>query len=132
MASKRLLKDTVVIKNYIGEVNDTATYQETILEHCYCPCNYGVGTDGHGRNSIDNTRLYIFDCKTVAKSSDGKKRSYLPYQSWILSESKEDYWTLNDAGDDYFVKEGVEFCIIDFSYKNEGTRRMWHFEVDGK
>lgn len=132
MASRRLLKDTVVIRNYVGEINDRATYQETVIERCYCPCGFGAGIDSHGKNSTDNGRLYIFDSKSIAKSREGKIRKFIPYRDWLKSASKDDYWTISDNGRDYFVKDNIEYNIIGFSHKQSGTKRMWHFEVDGK
>lgn len=132
MASKRLLIDTVVIKNYVGEINDKATYQETVVERCYCPCGFGAGIDNHGKNSTDNGRLYIFDVKSIAKSPEGKRRTYLPYREWLASASKDNHWTISYNGRDYFVKDNIEYHIVGFSHKKSGTKRMWHFEVDGR
>lgn len=134
MASNRILKDTVTLYNYVGEVNDIATYQETILRHCYCTANDGVAHGLHAKRKSETSRLYVFDNKTVAVSPDGVNRTYLPYRQWRELEDKSAYWTLTDNGNDYFVKQGLNarFEVTAFSHKTAGTRRMWHFEVDGK
>ena len=134
MASRRILTDTITLYNYAGEVNDIATYQETILRYCYCPADKGIGNGLHAKKPAETSRLYVFDHKTVAESPEGYRRSYLPYEQWKQMEDKTPYWTLNDCGDDFFVKEGktARFNIIKFSHKTTGTRRMWHFEVDAK
>lgn len=134
VASRRILIDTVTLYNYVGEVNDIATYQETVLRYCYCPADKGIGNGLHAKKPSESARLYLFDYKTVAESPDGVRRSYLPYSQWKTVENKEQYWTLNDSGKDYFVKEGqtARFEITRFSHKKGGTRRMWHFEVDAK
>lgn len=134
MASRRILKDTVELYNYVGEVNDIATYQKTILRYCYCPSDKGIGNGLHAKKSAETSRLYIFDYKTVAEAPEGHKRSYLPYEQWKKAEDKSSYWTLSDYGDDFFIKEGntARFSITKFSHKYAGSRRMRHFEVDAK
>ena len=134
MASRRILKDTVRLYNYVGEVNDKATYQETVLQYCYCPVDDGVSKGLHAKRPSESARLYIFDRKTIAKSSDGATKAYLPYDEWKHVDDKSAYWTLNDNGKDYFVIEGqtARFEIDKFSHKATGTARMWHFEVDAK
>ena len=134
MASRRILIDTVTLYNYVGEVNDIATYQETVLKHCYCPTEKGIGNGLHAKKPSETAKLYLFDSKTVATSADGARRSYLPYNQWKAVEDKSAYWTLNDSGKDFFVKEGqtARFEITRFSHKKAGTKRMWHFEVEAK
>lgn len=134
VASRRILADTVTLYNYVGEVNDIATYQETILRHCYCPVSVGASKGLPTRRPSETARLYLFDFKTVAQADNGQRRSYLPYDEWKLLDDKSSYWTLSDRGDDFFVKEGnaTRFNIVMVSHKDTGTRRMWHFEVDGK
>ena len=134
MASRRILKDTVTLYNYVGEVDDIATYQETILRYCYCQADDGIGHGLHAKNPDETARLYVFDFKTLAESPEGKKRSYLPYDQWKKTEDKTSYWTLSDSGKDFFIKEGVtaKYNITKISHKNTGSRRMWHFEVDAK
>lgn len=134
VASRRILVDTVTLCNYIGEVNDIATYQETILRYCYCPTDKGIGNGLHAKKPSESARLYLFDYNTVAESPDGQRRSYLPYDQWKSAEDKSAYWTLHEGGRDFFVKEGhaSRFEITRFSHKTAGTKRMWHFEVDAK
>lgn len=134
VASRRILKDTITLYNFVGEVNDIATYQETVLRYCYCPADKGIGNGLHAKKPAETARLYLFDFKTVAESPEGKKRSYLPYEQWKHAEDKSSYWTLNDSGDDFFMKQGknAKFSITKFSHKDTGSRRMWHFEVDAK
>ncbi len=134
MASLRMLKDTVVLYNYIGEVNDRATYQETVLTRCYCPLNEGADLNLQGKKANDSARLYLFDSKTLATAPDGTVRSYLLYSQWREVTDKTPYWTLSDKGTDYFKKSvgSTKLRIIGFSHKQAGTRRMWHFEVDGQ
>lgn len=134
MASLRMLTDTVVLYNYIGEVHDKATYQETILTRCYCPLDEGADLNIQGKKPNDSARLYLFDFRTIAKASDGTPRIYLPYSQWKPASNKSAYWTLSDKGTDYFLKSGssTKLRIVGFSHKKAGTRRMWHFEVDGQ
>lgn len=133
MATKRMLIDVVHLFNYVGEINDVATYQETILKNVYCPLNEGTTENKQGRTGKDSATLYIFDMNTKAVSKNGKVRTYLPYEKWIYLDDKSKYWTIGDYGQDYFVKEGheEEMQINSFSHKTTGTRRMWHMEVKG-
>lgn len=130
MASKRILTDIVTLLNYIGEINDEATYQETTITQCYCPTNEGVSINSQGSKANDSSKLYIFDGQSVASSPDGSIRTYLPYEQWVLLEDKSHYWTLNE--NDYYKKGNNEYKITSFSHKKVGSRRMWHFEVIGK
>lgn len=134
VASRRILTDTVTLYNYVGEVDDVATYQPTILRYCYCNGNKGVGNSRPAKRPAETARLYLFDFTTVAESPDGVRRSYLPYDEWKKSTVKGAYWTISTSGDDFFVKEGdsARYDITKFSHKDTGTRRMWHFEVDAK
>lgn len=134
MASLRLLVDTVVLYNYVGEVNDEATYQETVFKRCYCPLNEGADLNMQGKKAKDSARLYLFDSKTIAVSTDGMERTYIPYSEWLKVSDKTPYWTLSDKGTDYFKKSvgSTKLRIVGFSHKQAGTRRMWHFEVDGQ
>lgn len=134
MARFRMLNDTVVLYNYIGEVDDEAAYQETTLSYCYCPLNEGADLNLQGKKANDSARLYIFDANTVATAADGTKRTFLPHDEWITSDCKGSYWTLSDKGDDYFKKAGAKtrLRVVGFSHKKAGSRRMWHFEVDGR
>lgn len=134
MASRRLLIHTVELYNYMGEIDDVATHQKTILRHCYCPTNEGIGTSNQGKTPKDSARLYVFDYGTIAESEDGVKRSYIPYSEWKELPDKSGYWTLNDAGHDFFrkVDSTIQHKVTSFAHKDAGTRRMWHFEVDGR
>lgn len=134
MASKRMLIDTVILMNYIGEVNDEASYQETVLKFCYCYTNEGADLNAQGRKSNDSGKLYIFDDRTVALAEDGSQRTYIPYSEWRKLDDKSKHWTISDCGTDYYRKAGSDcrLKITGFARKAVGTRRMWHFEVNGK
>lgn len=134
MASRRMLIDTAVLMNYVGEVDDVATYQETTLLHCYCPVNEGADLNMQGKKANDSGRLYIFDEKTVALSEDGTARSFMAYDQWKSLDDKSQHWTISDKGTDYFKKVGssLKLRITGFAHKKAGSRRMWHYEVDGR
>jgi len=141
MASRRMLKHTVVLYNYIGEVNDVATYQVTIIEPCCCPSSMG---SSQGVNGVDSATLYVFDHITKAKSEGGTLRSYIPYDQWLNTEdsAKGNYWTLSDRGTDFFSIGSVvrspaqdfagKFKVADFQRFDTGSKRMWHWEVRGE
>lgn len=134
MATKRMLPDTATLFNYIGEVNNVATYQETVLKKCRCIISPGATPGNNGKQPSDKGRLYIFDRDTTAVSKDGTvTRTYLPYNEWKEVEDKSKYWTISDKGMDMFQLDGYDTAkIIAFTHFKAGTKRMWHFEVIGR
>ena len=134
MASIRMLPDTVVLSNYVGEVNDVATFQETTITHVFCSVDEGSAIGNTGRKADDSVSLFIFDRRSVATDSAGNMREYLPYNQWKALSDKSGYWTLNDGGRDTFKKVGSdkEYTITDFGKYKIGSPRMWHTEVNGR
>lgn len=134
MASRRVLPDTVVLSNYVGEVNDVATYQTTVLKHCYCPVEEGAAQRLPATSEADEGVVYIFDRNTVATDESGNVRTYLSYDLWRIVTDKTPYWTLNTDGKDKFKKYATrrEYRIESFAHRVNGSPRMWHFEVRGK
>ncbi|MBQ4447423.1 MAG: hypothetical protein II897_03930 [Clostridia bacterium] len=133
MSVHKMLIDTVELFNYVGEVNDEASYQKTVFSKCYCPLDEGAALSVIGRTPIDGGKLYLFDMTTKAKDGFGNPVSYLPFPDWNALADKTGYWTLSDKGTDYFVKAGSanKLRINSFSRKKTGSRKMWHFEVVG-
>lgn len=133
MKNHRMLEETVVLYNYIGEVDDRAAYQKTILKHSYCVLNEGTSLGSIGHSTKNTGKLYIFDDKTLAQSEEGRTRSFLPYEQWKYTDDKSGFWTLGDNGNDYFQKVGsdAKLRISGFSRKTTGRKIMWHFEVNG-
>lgn len=134
VATRRMLSDTAIISNYIGEVNDTEVTQETVLRYCSCQTADGVILNTKGRAPADTASLYIFDHTTKAFSPDGKPRKYIPFQEWSRLEDKTGFWTISDEGRDRFwnVKDGRKYLVKSFSHLVAGSRRMHHFEVSAK
>lgn len=137
MSKNSIFVDTVELCNYIGEVNDVATFQTTVISNCFCDISLGIGrTKDFSRTPKNSATLYIFDKHSKTYSQDGKIRTYLPYQQFISldNEAKKAHWTLNDEGNDYFKKYGYEdeFKVIGFSHLEKGTKRIFHFEVNAK
>lgn len=131
--SRRILPDTVVLLNYVGEVDDEAVFQETILTPCYCVVKDGTKRNPNGKSSANSGKLYIFDAETQAKATDGTPRTFVPYETWKDLDNKSAYWTLSDLGFDYFQKEGCpKLRVTKFSHLVNGSKRMHHFEVDGE
>ncbi len=135
MASRRMLPDEVVLANFLGEVDDVATFQFTTLKPVYCYGGQGASVDNTGRRKDDSANLYIFDLQSKAYGEDGGERQYLDYTLWKALPDKSGFWTLYDGGRDYFRKIGLpgrEFRVISFQKLKAGTPRMWHFEVIGR
>lgn len=134
MASRRILPDTVVLANYVGEVDATATYQYTTLKHCYCPVEEGAASGLPVRRETDDGMLYIFDRNTRATDESGNVRQFLAYDLWKAIADKTPFWTLNTEGKDKFRKVGTrrEYKIESVAHKVNGSPRMWHYEVKGR
>lgn len=141
MASRNMLPDTVTLYNYAGEINDVATYEKTIIEHVRCAVTKTTDLDKQGKKVGDFARLYIFDKASSAKSEDGNEKAYMPYDDWLEADNKAAYWTLGD-GEDFFVagrceesippNQGNVFRIRSGKHLHAGSRRMWHWHIEGK
>ena len=126
---------------YAGEVNDRATYVRVILYSVKCSVYRGASISGQGRGENDSAKLYIFDDVLYAEDESRTEVTYIPYEEWLALSSKDGYWTLNPCGDDFFVegectdkypKNCKKFRVAGFKRLEAGSRRMWHFEVDGE
>lgn len=130
MASRKLLIHSAKLLNYLGEVDNVAAFQETNLNHCYCPLLFGTGLSSQGRNGNDSTRLYLFDVGTTWTDTSGNTVTYLPYAKWKELADKTGFWTISDKGDDYIVLGDTRLRIVQAIHRKNGSRRMWHWEVD--
>lgn len=159
MASKRMCTQSVMLCNYVGEVDGVATYNKTYLHNVKCIIYHGVSTSKQGRGDNDTSKLYIFDDILFAANEAGEEVQYLPYEEWLRLSDKSGYWTLNPNGDDFyydvnenkdtisgeteagtaFAGQGLsyfsnitKFRIVGFKRLDQGSRRLVHFEVDGE
>lgn len=130
MASRRMLPHTVHLFNYIGEVNDEALFQESVIRFCYCVWKEGAGS---AKSPSDSAKLYVFDANSIIEDANGKRRTYISPAEWSACSDKGNHFTFSDNGNDYFQFEnGEKMFIRSSSHKVAGSRRMWHFEVEGK
>lgn len=129
-----LLPHTVFIGNFAGEVNDEATYQLAIVNHCYCPLEEGTTSSAGGKKQQDSAKLYVFECRSVVTDLSGSPMTYLPHAEWDARPDKTGFWTINPNGKDFFQRDDLADRVIiqSFAHRNGGTRRMRHFEVTGK
>lgn len=132
-------RDTVTLYNYVGEVDYHASYSKTILKFVDCDSAFGVRMSNRGIASDDKAKLYIFDKYVRAESIDGTIKQYMPYEAWMQSSHKEQYWTISPEGADYFA-EGISddadppkqaFRITSAAHYGKGSPRMWHWEMSG-
>lgn len=157
MASKRMCPQSVMLYNYVGEVNRKATYVKTYLHNVKCIVYRGVSTSLQGRGEADTAKLYIFDDILFAANESGKEVQYKPHEEWAKLVDKSGYWTLSPDGDDFFydMEEGEptisgqanagdvfagqgsspnyygkRFKIKGFKRLDQGNPRLIHFEVD--
>lgn len=138
MASKRMCPQSVLLYNYVGEVNGRATYQPTYLHNVKCIVYRGISTSNQGRGENDQSKLYIFDDILYAANEKNKEVQYLPHEEWVKLEDKSGYWTLSPDGDDFYFDvsdslphPGKKFKIVGFKRLDQGSPRLVHFEVDG-
>lgn len=130
MASRRVLPHTVHLFNYIGEVNDEAQFQESVIRFCYCSWNEGSGSS---KAPSDSAKLYVFDANSIIEDAAGNRRTYISPEAWRMCADKSNHFTFSDNGNDYFqIDDGEKFSIRKCSHKVAGSRRMWHHEVEGK
>lgn len=131
---KTMLPHTVYLGNYIGEINDEATYQIAVIQRCYCPLEEGTTSSGGGKKKQDAAKLYIFQCRSSVTDTDGLPLSYLPHAEWDALTDKTGFWTIHPNGRDFFQRDDLDDRVIiqSFAYRNGGSPRMWHFEVTGK
>lgn len=130
MASRRILPDTVILRNRIDEVDDAAIYQDSIIHFCYCPSLVANTLNIQGKVPSANADLYIFDRASLVVAGDNSRRAYLPCDEWEKTADKSPFWTLQEG--DYIINGSRQFRISSYTHKVQGTRRMWHFEVVGK
>lgn len=130
MASRKLLIHSAKLLNFIGEVDNVATFHETNVNHCYCPLLSGASLSRQGRNGDDSTRLYIFDSGATMTGQDGAAAKYMPYSQWAKLEDKAGFWTVSDKGNDYVIVSGIKMRIVKAVHRKNGSRRMWHWEID--
>mgnify|MGYP003298454568 CR=1 FL=1 len=96
MASKRTLPHTVKLFNYIGEVDDVAEYQESIIHFCYC--TWAEGASSYASPS-DSAKLYVFDMNSVVTSTGGTRRTFVPPEEWSdCCCGKATHYTFSDNG----------------------------------
>ena len=130
MASRRMLPHTVRLFNYIGEVDDVAEYQESIIRFCYCTWIEGASS---ASSPSDSAKLYVFDANSIVTSPGGTRRTFVPPEEWSDCCGKAMHYTFSDNGNDYFQMEtGEKFLIRHYRHMKAGSKRMWHFEVEGK
>lgn len=129
MASRRMLSDSVHLFNYIGEVNDVAQYQESIIHNCKCIVKKGAGS---GKTPSDSAKLYVFDYGSTVKSVYGQKITELSPEEWENCTSKSWHYTFSTDGKDYFEYGGEKFTITSVSHRVAGSRRMWHYELEAR
>lgn len=133
MPRKSMLRHVVYLFNYVGEVDEKATYQQAVIRNCYCPIEDSMRTSDSGLKTADNVKMYVFKRTSSVRSTSGSRLKYIPYDKWEKLASKTGYWTIN-PGKDYFVRSDRQerIRVKSFSDRESGSQRMWHFEVIGK
>lgn len=137
MATKRMCPQTVMLYNYVGEVDDRASYAVTYLHNVKCVSYRGINPTTQGRGEADTAKLYIFDDILYAADTEGNEVQYMVYENWKKLDKKTGYWTLNPDGYDFFYEgdtlphTGPKFKVNGFKRLDQGSRRLVHFEVDG-
>lgn len=115
-----MLPDTVTLYNFLGEENGVAKYTRTVIEHVKCVVIEGSNASGSSGNSEANSAtLYIFDEGSVASGS------------WTLSDAGKDYFAIGVHNSDSPKDIPNRFRVSSVKHLQQGSRRMWHWEVKG-
>lgn len=132
--------DTVTIYNYVGEVNDEATFQLTVLRGVHVNYVKGVTRTINGDTVTDKISLLVFH------KDFERQKPYMPYKAWLALEDKSPYWTLSPKdkivlGESayaipYGTIKGLEsvyecFEITNIAPYTKGSKSLWHIEVGG-
>lgn len=163
--SKRVCPHCITLYNFLGEDDDgNAMYASTLLTGVHIHVNEGMGSTDL---SNDTTRVHIFDDTVAAQPPQGVtidpnlfdlspatleqalsipagEKPFVPFREWLTAANKEQYWTLNPEGRDYFSigdnrttdtvlpTDLTLFRITSISRREMGSRRMWHWRIEAR
>lgn len=139
MATKRMCPHRITLFNFLGEDQEgNAQFSSVLLMNVHVNRKDGVNATN---SAADAPHVHIFD--DLAESSPEK--TFLPFDEWkALSGERDQYWTLNPEGGDYFavgdhrtadgrLPDGVAvYKIINVARRDVGKSRMWHWRIEGR
>lgn len=134
--SERVCPHCITLYNFLGEDDDgNAMYASTLLAGVHVYVNEGMGSTDL---SNDPTRVHIFD------DTAADEKPFVQFDEWSNASNKEQYWTLNPEGKDYFAigdhrttgnalpTEHTLFRITSIGRRQMGSRRMWHWRIEAR
>ncbi|MBR3741035.1 MAG: hypothetical protein IKO94_01180 [Selenomonadaceae bacterium] len=165
MATNRMCPHSITLYNYLGEDQDGhAQYNSTYLDCVHVNLKEGITSTNAAE---DATHVHIFDDLVIAlppsgivldrslfnlspynlqralKTPQGEK-PFVPYDEWKGTTNKEQYWTLNPQGGDYFAlgdhrQNGTGLPSNITTYKvtkiarfDMGSQRMHHWRIEAR
>lgn len=165
VATKRMVPHSITLYNFLGEDEDGhARYNNTFLDCVHVNLNEGVNATN---SADDNVHVHIFDDLVVAlplpeitldrslfnlspfnlqraMETPAGEKPFVPYDEWKTVSEKEQYWTLNPDGGDYFavgdhrqsgrsLPENLTlYKIIKVAHFAMGSRRMHHWRIEAR
>lgn len=143
---------TVTLYNVSMEINpetleETTRNHITILEGVFLDESKGANVRESGLVGADAATLYIPFSVNAIDGLTGRKKRFVPWHEFIISEDKSELWTLDVGRNTYFVKgvvvdENTTVSILEMTTdgvhmvskvdkKDYGSVSMRHWEVGG-
>lgn len=146
MPNPAILKDTVYLHHFVGEINYEAAYVTYIVKKCSLQKGFSNSSKSTTNAPPEyKSKLYIFDVDSIVTDSAGNAVSFIePDKYERLEETdKAKYWTVTENQRDYFSTElrsgGVPtdgtpnyYKIIGYTRYDTGSKRIHHTELFGR
>lgn len=165
MATRKMCPHCITLYNYLGEdANGRALYNCTLLNNVHVYEGEGVNATN---SADDNPHVHIFEDMveayplpdviinkslynlspynlTRAMATPEEQKPFVPYDEWKDTAEKEQYWTLNPEGGDYFAvgdhrQSGRSlptnltlFRVTNIAHRHIGSRRMHHWRIEAR
>lgn len=112
MPGSRMLPHTCTLRNYVGESDGRAAYQDSILSGVKCEPISKSARSQTGADPLDRIRLFIFDLGSRVTSENGVSRTFVSPDIWntLSTEERLGAWTAADDKD-RIVFGGTEYLL---------------------
>lgn len=108
ISSPRYIRpDTIIVKNYMGEINNKATYLETKIKYVRVDTAYGIRQSQKGIDSDDKIQVVI-DMNDLVAIQDKVKVTYINSDNF---KQESGAFTFQNGKDLVSLENGQEFTI---------------------